>query len=160
MAQKTAIYPGSFDPVTKGHLDIIERAAKLFDKLIVAIGENLEKEPLLDVEERISLLKQEVTRLPNVEVDRFSSLLIDYAKKRNCSIVIRSLRAMSDFDREFQMAIANTELYPKLETLFLMTDKKYFYLSSSLLKELCKHKGDISGYVSPAVAGLLRDKLA
>ncbi|MFH1591211.1 MAG: pantetheine-phosphate adenylyltransferase [archaeon] len=156
---RTAVYPGSFDPVTHGHRDIVERAARLFDRVIVAVGDNPRKKQLLPVDVRVDLLREELAHLENVEVDQFSGLLVDYAKSRDCAIIIRALRAMSDFDAEFQMSVFNTELFPGIETLLLMTDKQYFYLSSSMLKELSSQGGDISRWVCPKVAEALAAKL-
>ncbi len=157
-ATKIAIYPGSFDPITYGHIDIIKRALKIFDKLIVAVGTHYKKEPLFSVKERIALIK-EVTKNMPVEVDSFDGLLVDYVKKKDCKTIIRSLRAVSDFDYEFQMAVVNRKLCPELETVFLMTDKEYFFLNSTVVKEIAEHKGEISCLVPPPVEKALRRKL-
>jgi pantetheine-phosphate adenylyltransferase len=154
---KTAIYPGTFDPITNGHLDIIKRALKIFDKVIVAVGENKSKNPLFSAEERVAVIK-EVTKGMNVGVESFDGLLVDFANKKRCNRIIRSLRAVSDFEYEFQMNVINRQLNPELETLYLMTDKEYFYLSSSMVKELAKKNADISGLVPKAVKNRLKEK--
>ncbi len=143
-----AIYPGSFDPVTNGHLDIIKRAAKITDKLIVAILENPNKKnSLFSVEERIEHLKLVTKDLENVEVASFSGLLIDFAKRENVNLIIRGLRAVTDFENEFQMALTNRSLYPEVETMFIPTSVEYLYLSSSTVKEVAMFNGDICGMV-------------
>ena len=148
---RIAICPGSFDPVTLGHLDIIERAAKLFDKIYVAVVENSSKTPLFSVEERMRLLRCCLTDLPNVEVITFSGFLVDCAKEYGAVAIVKGLRAMSDFEYEFQMALTNKKLNPQLETLFLNTSAQYMYLSSSIVKEVGRNGGDISDFVHPAV---------
>jgi len=143
-----AIYPGSFDPVTNGHLDIIKRAAKLTDKLVVAVLENPNKKnSLFTVEERIEHLKLVTKDIENVEIHSFSGLLIDFAKKENAQIVIRGLRAVTDFENEFQMALTNRSLYPAVETMFIPTSVEYLYLSSSTVKEVAMFGGDIGTMV-------------
>jgi len=154
---KTAVYPGSFDPVTLGHLDVIKRSLKMFDKLIIAVLENSRKTCLFSVEERISLLK-EATKGMDVEVDSFSGLLVDYLKKKRTDFVIRGLRAVSDFDFEFQMAVANKKLFPQGETIFILTDKEYFYLNSTTVKELAANNADIGEFVPPHVEAALKRK--
>lgn len=154
---KTAIYPGSFDPATNGHIDIIKRALKIFDKLIIAVLENPEKKPFFSAAERKEMLKASTQNL-NVEIDSFNGLLVEYCKKKGCSTIIRSLRAVSDFEYEFQMAVINRKLNPGIETAFLMTDKEYFYLSSSIVKQVARDKGDISNLVPPVVREKLKEK--
>ena len=153
---KVAIYPGSFDPITNGHIDVIERAAELFGKVIVAVIRNPEKKPQFSLDERVEMLKQSLDRLKNVEVDSFDGLLVDYAKKRNANIIVRGLRAVSDFDYEFQMALTNRKMAPQIETLFFMTDYRYSYLSSSFVKQIARLGGDISELVPAPVAKKLK----
>ncbi len=155
----TALCPGTFDPVTNGHLDIIERAAERFDALVVAVLDNPEKRPLFSVEERVSLLKEVTARLPNVEVDSFSGLLVDYARRRGAEVVVKGLRAVSDFEYEIQMAQMNHRL-GGLETLFMTTDPQWSFLSSSLVKQVASLGGDVGGLVPDAVRSGLADKLA
>ncbi|MDI6601407.1 MAG: pantetheine-phosphate adenylyltransferase [Thermoanaerobacteraceae bacterium] len=154
-----AVYPGSFDPVTYGHLDIIERASSIFDKLIVAVLENSAKKPLFTVEERKDMIKAATMSLRNVEVDYFSGLLVDYMKQNDYHIVIKGLRMLSDFEYEFQMALMNKKLNDDIETLFMMTNSKYAYLSSSIVKEIAKFNGDISELVPEYIALRLKEKL-
>lgn len=153
---KVAIYPGSFDPITNGHVDVIERAAKLFDKVVVAVIRNPEKKPRFTLEERVEMLKKSLAKDKNVEVESFDGLLVAYAKKKKANIIVRGLRAVSDFDYEFQMALTNRKMAPKIETLFFMTDYKYSYLSSSFVKQIAHFGGDISELVPAPVAEKLR----
>jgi pantetheine-phosphate adenylyltransferase len=154
--QKIAVYPGSFDPITFGHMDVIERSRKVFDKIIIAVLENARKECLFSVDERIDMIKQ---AFPGLEVESFSGLLVDFLKKKNAFFVIRGLRAVSDFDYEFQMAIVNKGLLPEAETVFVMTDKKYFYLNSTLVKELAKNRTSLREFVPIHVEKALTEKL-
>lgn len=154
---KTAIYPGSFDPITNGHVDIIKRALNLFEKLIIAVGDTSDKKPLFSKQVRIEMIK-EATKGLNVEVDSFNGLLIDYAKTKSCKTIIRSLRAVSDFDYEFQMVVLNKKLHPELETVFLMTDKEYFYLNSTAVKEIALNKGNFECLVPKIVSKKLKEK--
>ncbi len=147
---KVAIYPGSFDPITLGHLDIVCRGAKMFDKLIVAVLQNGKKNPLFTVEERVEMIRKSTKDIPNVEVATFNGLLADYARQQNATAVIRGLRALSDFEYEFQMALTNKKLNPELETVFLATRAKYMYFSSSIVKEIGRNHGNIKDFV-PAV---------
>ena len=153
---KVAIYPGSFDPITNGHTDVIERAAELFGKVIVAVIRNPEKKPQFSLDERVEMLKQSLDKLENVEVDSFDGLLVDYAKKKNANIIVRGLRAVSDFDYEFQMALTNRKMAPQIETLFFMTDYRYSYLSSSFVKQIAKLGGNINELVPAPVAKKLK----
>nr|WP_242620527.1 pantetheine-phosphate adenylyltransferase [Senegalia massiliensis] len=155
----TVIYPGSFDPVTNGHLDIIKRASKKFDKIIVTVLNNPSKNSLFNVEERVELLKNTTKDIENVEIDSFAGLLIDYAKSKDVSIILKGLRALSDFEYEFQMALTNTMLDEELETFFLMTSSKYSFLSSSVVKEIAKFNGDVSKLVPEIVEYNLNKKL-
>jgi len=153
------IYPGSFDPVTNGHLDIIERSSKIFDEVIVAVLKNPNKNPLFTMEERVEMLKESTKGLKNVKIDCFSGLLMDYAKKKKAKAVIKGLRAISDFEMEFQMALMNKKLNGDIETFFMMTNSKYSYLSSSLIKEVARFKGCIKGLVPKKVEERLLEKL-
>lgn len=155
----TALCPGTFDPVTNGHLDIIERAAERFDALVVAVLDNPEKRPLFTVEERVSLLKEVTAELPNVEVDSFSGLLVDYAARRGAEVVVKGLRAVSDFEYEIQMAQMNHRL-GGLETLFMTTNPQWSFLSSSLVKQVASLGGDVAGLVPDVVRDRLTEKLA
>lgn len=141
------VYPGSFDPVTNGHVDIIQRAARMFDKVIVAVVVNPSKQPLFTLEERAGFLKRVLAGMDNVEVDSFSGLLIDYMRMKKASIIIRGLRAVSDFEHEFQMALMNKKLDDNVETIFMMTNGQYSYLSSSMVKEVASLGGCIKGLV-------------
>ena len=144
---KIAIYPSSFDPVTLGHLDIIERASALFDELIVVVMHNVSKYPIFTAEERMHLLRRVTSHLPNVEIDGYNGLLADYAAKRGACTIVKGLRAMSDFENEFSMALANHKLNPNVDTAFLMTSAEYMYLSSSMVKDIALHGGSIAGFV-------------
>lgn len=156
---KTAICPGSFDPVTLGHLDIIERASGLFDKVIVAVLCNMEKNPSFTVEERIELLKEATAHLDNVEIDSFGGLLVDYAKSKGAVAVVKGLRAVSDFEYEFQMSMINKKLYPDVETVYLNTSQDYMYLSSSVVKQIASLGGDISNFVPEVIHSKIVDRL-
>lgn len=148
---RIAVCPGSFDPVTNGHLDIITRATKTFDKVIVAVLRNSNKNSLFTLEERVEMLKDNCAGLENVEIDSFSGLLIDYMKIKNAQIIIKGLRAVSDFEYEMQMALMNRKLNQDIETVFMMTNSKYSYLSSSIIKEVAKYGGCIKGLVPDLV---------
>lgn len=152
------IYPGSFDPVTKGHIDIIKRAQKIFGEVIVAILNNNSKHELFTVEERVELLREATADIENVEIDTFSGLLINYADSKDCHRIIRGLRAISDYENEMQMALANNSLSPKLETLFLVSSPTYTFLSSSVVKEIASFGGDVSNLVPKVVDEALKDK--
>lgn len=154
----TALCPGTFDPVTNGHLDIIERAAQRFDALVVGVLDNPAKQPLFGAEERVTLLKEVTQGLPNVEVDAFSGLLVEYAVRRGCDVVVKGLRAVTDFEYEIQMAQMNHSL-SGVETLFMTTAPQWSFLSSSLVKEVARLGGDVSSLVPPVVFERLRDRL-
>ena len=154
-----AIVPGSFDPVTNGHLDIIERAAKLFEKVTVAVAVNSGKTPLFTMEERIQMVREEVRHLPNVEVDSFTGLLVDYAESRGASVIVKGLRAVMDFEYELQMALMNRRQRPEVETVFMMTGTEYSYLSSSIVKEIARLGGSVEGLVPENVGKRLRAKV-
>ena len=144
---KIAIYPGSFDPVTSGHLNIIQRAAHIFDKLIVCVMVNAGKNPMFTLEERVALIQRVTKSLPNVEVDSSSELLADYAKRRGSCVIVKGLRASSDFENEFQMALINHKINPELDTMFLPAESQYLYLSSSTVKELGTYGVDLSDFL-------------
>lgn len=144
---KIAVYPGSFDPCTNGHLDIITRASKLFDKVIVAVLVNSSKQPLFSADERVRMLNKVTSDLSNVEAVSFSGLLADFMKSVNSTVIVKGLRAVSDFEYEFQMALTNKELYSELETLFIPTNKEYMFLSSSIVKEIARYNGRLNGLV-------------
>ncbi|HPV01841.1 MAG TPA: pantetheine-phosphate adenylyltransferase [Clostridiales bacterium] len=153
------VYPGSFDPVTNGHLDIIERAACICDKLIVAVGNNESKRPAFTVEERVEMIRESIGERENIEVTSFTGLLADFAKKVGARAVIKGLRAMSDFEYEFQMALLNKKLEPELETLFMMTSVQYSFLSSSAVKEIARNGGCIDGLVPDCIKDRIEGKL-
>ena len=156
--ERTAIYPGSFDPVTNGHLDIIERGIQIFDRLIVVILKNPKKQFLFSPEERIEMLKTSLKDFPSVEVDTYDGLLVDYAVRRKAHAVLRGLRALSDFEYEFQMALMNRRLKREIQTVFLMTGMRWIYTSSSIIKEAAMFGGDVEGMVPPLVLERLREK--
>ncbi|BBE31824.1 phosphopantetheine adenylyltransferase [Tepiditoga spiralis] len=156
--KEVAVYPGSFDPITKGHINIVERAAKHFDKVIILVLMNVNKNYTFSLEERIELTKKCVSHIDNVEVQSYSGLLVNYAKENNIKSVIRGLRAVTDFEYELQMANANRSLYKSLEIFFLMTDTEYSFVSSSMIKEVARFKGDISMWVSKEVEVALAKK--
>src|SRR5882724_7824959 len=158
LLMRRAIYPGSFDPVTNGHLDIIERARKLFDEVIVAVAHNDEKQPLLSLKERLDLLRETAGKIDNVRIAQFKGLLVEFARAEKAGAVIRGLRAVSDF--EFQMALMNRKLDAGVETIFLMPKEEYTYLSSRIVKEIARLGGDVSGFVPAAVAHTLSKKFA
>ena len=157
--KRTAIYPGSFDPLTNGHLDVIQRAAKLFDRVIVAVAENESKHPLFTLAERVALVKQAVAKLPNVEADSFSTLLVEYVAERKAQAIVRGLRAVSDFEFEFQLALMNRKLDEKIETIFMMPKDTYTFLSSRIVKEIARLGGDVRAFVPPNVQVALKKKL-
>ena len=156
--ERTAIYPGSFDPITNGHIDIVERGLKIFDKIIVAILRNPAKEALFTIEERKEMVEISLNRHSNVEVDIFDGLLVDYAKKRNAGAILRGLRAVSDFEYEFQLALMNRKLNREVQTVFLMTGLRWIFTSSSIIKEAASFGGNINGMVPPVVSQKLKEK--
>ena len=155
-----AIYPGSFDPVTFGHLDVIRRASELFDEVIVGVLHNSQKSPLFSVEERVNILKEVTADIPNVKIETFSGLSVNFARNCDAKVIIRGLRAITDFEYELQMAQTNRDIAPDIDTIFLTTNLKYSYLSSSIVKEIAGYQGDISEFLHPAVAEKVREKLA
>jgi pantetheine-phosphate adenylyltransferase len=157
---RTAIYPGSFDPLTNGHLDVIERAIKLFARIIVAVAKNESKQPLFSIEERFGLVKQAVGHLASVETDSFDCLLVDYVERRSAQAIVRGLRAVSDFEFEFQLALMNRKLNERVETIFMMPKDSYTFLSSRMIKEIASLGGDVSAFVPAHVQAALKGKLA
>jgi pantetheine-phosphate adenylyltransferase len=154
-----AVYPGSFDPITNGHLDVIQRAATIFDRMIVAVARHTEKTPTFTVQERVALARAAVRNLRNVTVDGFEGLLVNYARRKNATVVVRGLRAVSDFEFEFQMALVNRKLGPQIETIFLVPKFEYIFISSRLVKEIAQLGGDVSDFVPINVKKALRRKL-
>ena len=157
---RTAIYPGSFDPLTNGHLDLVQRATKLFDQVVVAVARSESKNPLFTLAERVALVEQAVKKIPNVTTDSFDGLLVDYVEKRGGQAVIRGLRAVSDFEFEFQLALMNRKLNERVETIFMMPKDTYTFLSSRIVKEIARLGGDVSAFVPPPVRQALLHKLA
>lgn len=160
MKTSIAIYPGSFDPVTNGHLDLIERGAKMFDRLIVAVLQNFEKQPLFSVPERVEMLREVTRAWPSVGVDVFEGLLVDYARKREAGVILRGIRAISDYEYELQMALMNRKLEPNLETVFMMPAETYSYLSARLVREIALYNGPLQSLVPASVEARLRAKTA
>jgi pantetheine-phosphate adenylyltransferase len=157
----TGIYPGSFDPVTNGHIDMIERAARVVDRLVIAVLRNEQKSPMFSVDERKEMLREALAgRVQNVEVDSFEGLLVDYAARKSARIIIRGIRAISDYEYELQMALMNRRLKPEIETIFLMAGEQYSFLSSRLVKEVIRLGGDATGLVPVTVLERLKDRLA
>jgi pantetheine-phosphate adenylyltransferase len=156
---RTGIYPGSFDPLTNGHLDIIHRAAKLFDRVIVAVAINEEKKPLFTIKERLALVTEALNGTPNVSVDSFEGLLVDYVEKQGGQAIIRGLRAVSDFEFEFQLALMNRKLNERVETIFMMPKETYTFLSSRITKEIARLGGDVRAFVPVHVEAALKKKL-
>ena len=156
---RTAIYPGSFDPLTNGHLDVIERAVKLFDHVIIAVAKNESKQPLFTLEERVELVRRCVKHIPNAEVDSFDGLLVNYADQRKAQAIVRGLRAISDFEFEFQLALMNRKLNENVETIFMMPKDTYTFLSSRIIKEIARLGGDVTAFVPTHVRAALLEKL-
>ncbi len=158
--RRIAIYPASFDPITNGHLDLVERALRLFDELIVAVAINVDKTGLFGVEERMDLLQNVLEPYPQIRVDSFDGLLVDYAREQGARVLIRGMRALSDFEYEFEMALMNAHMHPELETVFLMTSSRWFYVSASRVRELVRFGADVSEFVPETVYRRLRLMLA
>ena len=155
---RTAVYPGSFDPITNGHLDIIKRASRVYDKVVVGVLSNKSKTPLFTAEARVDMIKRVTSELDNVEVDTFEGLLVDFAKSKNATVIVKGLRTVADFEYEFQMALLNKALNPEYETMFMMTDTKYSYISSSMVKELAGFHGDLTGFVPCDIIETIKKK--
>jgi len=156
---KIAIYPGTFDPVTHGHVDLIKRGTRIFDKLVVAVAHNPDKNPLFTVPERMNMLKEITKDMKNVEIDDFGGLLVDYVHTKRANVVLRGVRAFSDFEYEFQMALTNRKLAPKTETIFMMPNESFSYVSSKTIKQIASMNGDISKFVPEVVNKFLKKKL-
>ena len=157
---RKAVYPGTFDPITYGHLDLIERGCKLFDELIVAVGTNPRKTHIFTTEERLGMLRELVKHLPNVKVDSFDGMAVDFVRKSGANVILRGIRTVSDFEYEFQMALSNQVFEPRIETVFIMSGQKYAFFSASLIKEAVSLGGDVSEFVPSLVGEKLREKLA
>lgn len=157
---KTIVYPGTFDPITNGHIDLVERASKLFGKVVIGIASNRQKSPLFSIEERIELAVECLKHIPNVEIYGFDSLLVDFVEQCNADAIMRGLRAVSDFEYEFQMASANKRLYQSIETLFLMAAEQQHFVASRLVKEVAHYGGDVASFVPEIVANAMAKKLA
>ena len=156
---RIAVYPGSFDPITNGHLDIIKRASKLYDRLVVGVLDNINKKPLFSAAERKEMIDGQIKDLPNVTCDVFSGLLVDFAKQQGATVIVKGLRTVADFEYEFQMALLNKALNPEYETMFMMTNSKYSYISSSMVKEVAKYKGELEGLIPTDVIKKIKDKI-
>ncbi len=154
-----ALYPGTFDPATNGHLDLIERGRRLFDHLVVAVARNPSKSPLFDVDERVAILEELVADWADVSVASFSGLVVDFARQRGDQFILRGIRSVTDFDFEYQMALTNRSLAPGVDTVFMMPDARYSFISSTLIKDIVSNGGDVSRFVSPNVGALLEKKL-
>ena len=155
---RIAVYPGSFDPITNGHLDIIKRAAKLYDKVVVGVLDNASKKPVFTASERMEMIKEVTADIDNVDCDAFSGLLVDFAKNNNACVIVKGLRTVADFEYEFQMALLNKALNPEFETTFLMTDSKYSYISSSMVKEVAKYHGGLEGLIPAGILEKVKEK--
>jgi len=158
--ERTAVYPGSFDPVTNGHLDIIQRGLKIFDHIIITILDNPAKQTLFSVDERVALLREALKDVENIEIDSYNGLLVDYAQRRQASAILRGMRAVSDFEYEFQMALMNRRLNREIQTVFLMTGLRWIFTSSSIIKEAARFGGNIESMVPPVVQKQLQEKFA
>ena len=156
---RIAVYPGSFDPVTNGHLNIIRRASRLYDRLVVGVLDNTTKNPLFSAQERKEMINGQIKDLPNVSCDTFSGLLVDFTKQNGASVIVKGLRTVADFEYEFQMALLNKALDPECETVFMMTDSKYSYISSSMVKSVAKYKGELDGLIPPEVIEKIINKI-
>lgn len=155
---RIAVYPGSFDPITNGHLDIVKRASRLYDKVIIGVLDNSSKKPMFSSVERKEMIDENIKDIPNVSCDVFSGLLVDFAKNNNATVIVKGLRTVADFEYEFQMALLNKALNPEYETMFMMTDSKYSYISSSMVKEVAKYNGELDGLVPHNVILKIKDK--
>ncbi|MGA2139682.1 MAG: pantetheine-phosphate adenylyltransferase [Verrucomicrobiia bacterium] len=155
---KIAVYPGGFDPITNGHLDIVRRASQMFDRVVVAVASSVDKHPLFDIDERIDMVQKAVAGLRNVQVDRIDGLLVNYVRRKRAAVIVRGLRAVSDFEFEFQLALMNRKLDSRIETIFLMTKDEYTFISSRLVKEISQLGGDVSGFVPRGVKRTLAHK--
>lgn len=158
MSKHVAVYPGTFDPITRGHMDVIKRSLELFDELIVAVAPSEAKSPLFTVRERVEMIEREIKKFKRVRVETFDTLLIDYLKKKKSNIILRGLRVVSDFEYEFQMALTNRKLAPEMETVFMMTAENFAPVSSRFIKEISRLNGDVTPFVTPAVAKKLKKK--
>lgn len=158
VSSRIAIYPGTFDPITDGHIDIIRRAAPIFEKILVTLAVNSTKQPLFSLEERLAMIRRSIKDIGGVEVGTFDGLIVDYASRVGAGVLIRGLRAISDFEYEFQIALMNRKQHSGVDTVFLMPDERYTYLSSSMIKEIARHGGSIENFVPPFVAEQLRRK--
>ena len=158
MKQLVALYPGTFDPITYGHIDVVRRATELFSRVVVLVARNSSKRPMFTEQERAAMIREVFRRHPRVEVDGFNGLLVDYAKKRKASVIIRGLRAVSDFEYEFQMALTNRKLAPTIDTVFLVPHERYTYLNSTIVREVARLGGDVSDFVPPGVRRRLLEK--
>ncbi len=156
--RRIAIYPGTFDPITNGHVDIIRRAAPIFEKVLVTLAVNSSKQPWFSIEERLDMMRCSIEGIPGVEVEKFSGLVVDFASQVGASVIIRGLRAISDFEYEFQIALMNRKQHSGVDTVFLMPDERYTYLSSSLIKEIARHGGSVEDFVPACVAKRLKEK--
>ena len=155
---KIAVYPGTFDPVTNGHIDIIKRSLKIFDRVIIAVALNPKKAPMFRISERVEMIEDATHGLSRIKVEPFEGLLVDYVKKKKATAIIRGLRAVSDFEYEFQMALMNRKLDQAIETVFMMPSEEYSYLTSTLIKEVASYRGETKGLIPPYVAKMLKDK--
>lgn len=155
---RIAVYPGSFDPITNGHLDIVRRASRLYDKVIIGVLDNSSKKPMFSSLERKEMIDENIKDMPNVSCDVFSGLLVDFAKQNGATVIVKGLRTVADFEYEFQMALLNKALNPEYETMFMMTDSKYSYISSSMVKEVAKYNGELDGLVPHNVILKIKDK--
>jgi pantetheine-phosphate adenylyltransferase len=160
MTRRKAVYPGTFDPITYGHLDLLKRATKIFDEVVVAVAHSVNKEPLFSVEERVAMVKEAVAGIGNVVVDDFNCLVVDYMKKAGARTIIRGIRMISDFEYEFQMALTNRQLDPEVETIFMMPNESYCYLSSKLIKEAVMLGAEVEQFVPREIAQALKNKLS
>jgi pantetheine-phosphate adenylyltransferase len=158
MSERIAVYPGTFDPMTNGHISIVNRALKIFDRVVVAVLNNPQKVPLFTLEERLAMMQKILKGVKNVEMDSYDGLLVDYVIRKKTNIILRGLRAMSDFEYEFQMALMNRRLKREVQSVFLMTDYKWFYISSTIIKEAARMGGDVAGLVPPVVCARLKEK--